>query len=1168
MPDSRKRTLTKSYSALTQIYFVLGTYRSISLPDRETLLRIRSAGVCPAPDPERDSTYTVICFVTPDGGWGEALAGWPGHLYDVNRSVWWWDGIIPWTAVTTSFVATTGSSQSWSVPSDWNSSSNTVEGIGCGGSGFHSGGGAGGGGAGAYAIAHNVSLTPSGTATYNIGTAGNNVDTMFVSTSILVAKAGTTATSATGGAGGAAASCIPTTGAFSGGSGATDPNSQCGGGGGGAAGPGGAGKGGGSTSSGGAGGGGGGANGGTSSAGSAGSSSTGGNGGNGSGGSGHGNGSTTTGGAATAATGGGGGGGGGGGSPSTGGAGATGVASWTQTVGGQTAGAGGGGGGSGNGGAGSLGGVGGLYGGGGGGGIGSSNAVGAQGIIVATYTPGGSSFSSVLSASSSQSTSFAERGAFFRALVASNPQTVTRRLLSSNTKSASSSQTGSVVATGLHARLLGAGSALTSGLRRLAGASRSATDGQTPSLFRGIGAARRSTSAQVFGLTNKIGKSNFGVSSAEVAAIANMKALAAAFSAINTQAPALDNLISIIRLAAIAQAVAVRRSLGLLRSAVSPEATARVVSASVVRRASDAMTSARTLLVSVRRAALDPGAVSLAQAPVRFKILSVASAQTASLVALFVHAGINTGLALATFEAQAATVARSIGLLRTAATSQVAALARLASAFRAFSTTTTQAGGLLRLTGAIRKAVNAQAITRRVLVSAIRGAVSAESTARASSLSVARSVVSTQVASLKRTSNIVRAIGFSQVSLLIRIVSIARASMSTQTAAIVATHLGFTNPLSLFAFGAQVVALRRTVNVLRSVLGVQAFSAVRLISALRPTASPEFTARTLAVFKRFATTSGEAVAILPLRAFQRACSAVSSEVAALFRVSLHTMPALAVAAPGSARLVKLVSALRRAAGAMVAARGAITIGLHLPADPLQVVGLGLIIGHTRAFLAQQAQTLFASAAFHHFGNFAVSAQTVSAGAVALARSLARAFRVASSSRAGAASWYFRFVPLAQRRRVVRLPEPQQFAALPPSARRVVLPEAQLMVMLPPAERRVVVPLETDDMSDYEIRFPEPAFFSPLDPTDTDLFTFDWSIRGYPNDTIVFASVVSIPSGVNFLGPAFVSGPSVTVTIGPFAIVPPLPATYSLRCMAMFGSGRISNYSVPFIVKAL
>ena len=107
------------------------------------------------------------------------------------------------------------------------------------------------------------------------------------------------------------------------------------------------------------------------------------------------------------------------------------------------------------------------------------------------------------------------------------------------------------------------------------------------------------------------------------------------------------------------------------------------------------------------------------------------------------------------------------------------------------------------------------------------------------------------------------------------------------------------------------------------------------------------------------------------------------------------------------------------------------------------------------------------------------------------------------------------------------------------------------------------------MSDYEITNPEPRYFSPLDPTDQDVFSFDWSVRGYPGDAIVFASVVSIPSGVTFLGPAFINGQVVEITVGAFATIPLVqPVTYSLRCMAVFASGRISNYSVPFQVKML
>jgi len=63
--------------------------------------------------------------------------------------------------------------QTWNVPSNWNSLSNTIECVGSGGDGAPgiANGGAGGaaGGGGAYAKITNLSLTPGGTATYAIG---------------------------------------------------------------------------------------------------------------------------------------------------------------------------------------------------------------------------------------------------------------------------------------------------------------------------------------------------------------------------------------------------------------------------------------------------------------------------------------------------------------------------------------------------------------------------------------------------------------------------------------------------------------------------------------------------------------------------------------------------------------------------------------------------------------------------------------------------------------------------------------------------------------------------------------------------------------------------------------------------------------------------------------
>src|SRR6185503_1637838 len=65
-------------------------------------------------------------------------------------------------AATVIFLTTTGAN-TWSVPSDWNSSANSIEIVG---------GGASAGGGGGYAKATNVSLTPGGTVGYQISPGG------------------------------------------------------------------------------------------------------------------------------------------------------------------------------------------------------------------------------------------------------------------------------------------------------------------------------------------------------------------------------------------------------------------------------------------------------------------------------------------------------------------------------------------------------------------------------------------------------------------------------------------------------------------------------------------------------------------------------------------------------------------------------------------------------------------------------------------------------------------------------------------------------------------------------------------------------------------------------------------------------------------------------------
>lgn len=154
--------------------------------------------------------------------------------------------LLPQFAFANVIYLTSGSS--WTVPSDWNSSNNTIEIIGAGANGAVGGvappvgppyGGAGGvgGGGGAYAKTSNLPLTPGSTVTIQVGSG----DTYVNGTSCAGASA--CAKGASGSSGGSAASSVGTT-KYSGGNGGTGGNSGPysgdgggGGGGGGAAGP-------------------------------------------------------------------------------------------------------------------------------------------------------------------------------------------------------------------------------------------------------------------------------------------------------------------------------------------------------------------------------------------------------------------------------------------------------------------------------------------------------------------------------------------------------------------------------------------------------------------------------------------------------------------------------------------------------------------------------------------------------------------------------------------------------------------------------------------------------------------------------------------------------------------------------------------------------------------
>ncbi len=143
---------------------------------------------------------------------------------------------------------TTGTS--WTVPSNWNSSNNTIEVIGGGGGGAKLAGvSGGGGGGGAYSKVTDVTLVPGSTVSYSVGAGGardggTGGDTYFCTSTSncssiagsavkVGAKGSSGGSGATGGAGGAAASGVGST-RYIGGRGADGNGSYAGGGGAGA----------------------------------------------------------------------------------------------------------------------------------------------------------------------------------------------------------------------------------------------------------------------------------------------------------------------------------------------------------------------------------------------------------------------------------------------------------------------------------------------------------------------------------------------------------------------------------------------------------------------------------------------------------------------------------------------------------------------------------------------------------------------------------------------------------------------------------------------------------------------------------------------------------------------------------------------------------------------
>lgn len=722
-------------------------------------------------------------------------------------------------------------------------------------------------------------------------------------------------------------------------------------------------------------------------------------------------------------------------------------------------------------------------------------------------------------------------------------------------------------------RAFGVANSQSTALTRSIPIARGLTDPSAAGLQRGLGMLRVTSTTQVVRRVLSVSIIR-GASNGMASATAMLRASGRMLGAAITQVASLVRATPVIRGAIDATVVSYR--IGVLVSCgISQQQTSRrTILVSLARGVSGAMAASRTLLVLMQRIVGSAETTSSNRGVGRSKTLAAIQAQALSFATFFNHAGVNNQIAFNAFGGQAAKTFRSIGLPRSASSGESVSNSRFVAGIRLLAVASTQSIGLRRVVAKILQVFGSgpgspQSASQILGTSLSRGATSPESTARLFSLAVVRSIITAQAPNVKRLVGAIRSLASAQIiSRPLARVSIARATISTQLAASLQGHSGFVNSLAMSVFGAQAANLRRSAAIVRSVASGQAVRLVRLVNTSLHATASQAQARALTVAKRLSVTALEAPALIRLRAILLLLATTSAESPTLRTTGYRSVVA-SVASGSSARLGRLVAIVRATFNGMVAFRNSININLHLPADPLQVVGIGVRLTRGLSLIAKQVQAL--SVALDHGIGFLthLSVGTSSSGVAALSKGLIRTFTVLQPSVVSIRSLYFKFFPVGQRRRVVRLPDPQLFTALPPAARGVTLPDAQLLVALPPAVRRVIVPKQgDDDMSDYEIQNAEPAYFSPLDPTDTDIFTFDWSRRSFPNDIIVFASIVSVPTGVNLIGPAFVSGLAVSITVGPFDIVPPLPATYSLRCMAMFASGRISNYSVPFDVMTL
>lgn len=114
-------------------------------------------------------------------------------------------------------------------------------------------------------------------------------------------------------------------------------------------------------------------------------------------------------------------------------------------------------------------------------------------------------------------------------------------------------------------------------------------------------------------------------------------------------------------------------------------------------------------------------------------------------------------------------------------------------------------------------------------------------------------------------------------------------------------------------------------------------------------------------------------------------------------------------------------------------------------------------------------------------------------------------------------------------------------------------------VVPGAGRRVAVPLIGNRPA-----LGLPPFFDAMDPSDVDVFVYDWAPIAFPGDRIIAATIVCVPAQLTISTP-IIFGLLVQAFIGPSTNA---TKTFDITCAVTFVSGRVLDWGCEISVQSL